>query len=102
MRTATVASPPAEAAENDFMSSVCEWLGSGSGVRFDLLAEQRQALPCDPIVPLQQHDPLAPQHPSPFEEEAMSAPQQEWRGRDPAMQCGHLEADVESARTDVI
>ncbi|MHB0960139.1 MAG: hypothetical protein ACYC0X_20935 [Pirellulaceae bacterium] len=91
--TATVISPSNEGIDNDFVVSVRELLGNGSGAGTDSLSEHRHG------PPLQQpHDPLAPQQLPCFAEDAAVPPQQECRGCDPLVQCGHFPAGAASAR----
>lgn len=83
---------------DDFVVSVRELLGNGSGAGSEWLAEHWHRLPCEPAPPLQQQqdDPLAPQQPRCCAEDAALSPQQECCVRDRAAQCGHLAAGAAS------
>jgi len=99
---AAVISPPSAGVDNDFVLSVRESPGNGSGAGADLFAEHRHRLPCELGPPLQQqeHDPFAPQQLPCCAEDAAAPPQQEGRGLDPPVQCGHFAAGAASARPD--
>jgi len=99
---ATVISPPNAGVDNDFVLSVRESPGNGSGAGADLFAEHWHRLPCELGPPLQQqeHGPFAPQQLPYCAEDAAAPPQQEGRGLDTLVQCGHLTASAASARPD--
>ncbi len=100
--TITTVTASEDVTGDDFVVSVRELLGNGSGAGSEWLAEHWHELPRGPgpLLQQQQDGPLAPQQLRCCAEGAAGPPQQECWGRGPSVQCGHFAVGADSARPD--